>query len=107
MEVKHTPGPWAADENGCIHEAGDRWAYIPMASPFREEFWNGDQEAIANARLIAAAPCLLEAAKLAEDIIDDFLGHLSHDEQTAGGEDSQAAAALKALRTAIRKARGE
>lgn len=61
----------------------------------------------ANARLIAAAPDLLKAAKLAEDIIDDFLGHLSPDEQTAGGEDSQAAAALKALRAAIRKARGE
>jgi hypothetical protein len=47
---------------------------------------------------------LLEAAKLAEDIIDDFLGHLSPDEQIACAEDPKASAALKALRAAISKA---
>lgn len=53
------------------------------------------------ARLIAAAPDLLAAAILAEDIIDDFLGHLSPEEQVACTDDPKAAAALKALRAAI------
>ena len=55
----------------------------------------------------AAAPDLLEAAVLAEDIIDDFLGHLSPEEQIACSEDPKASAALKALRAAIAKATGE
>jgi hypothetical protein len=55
-------------------------------------------------RVRDAAPDLLEAARLAEDIIDDFLGHLSPDEQVACAEDPKAAGALKALRGAISKA---
>lgn len=50
---------------------------------------------------------LLEAATLAEDIIDDFLGHLSPDEQVACKEDPKASVALKALRAAISKATGQ
>jgi hypothetical protein len=57
-ETKHTPGPWEARRRsliiGAVYEV---WAYIPESIPITEVS-NG-----ANARLIAAAPELLEALK--------------------------------------------
>lgn len=57
---KHTPGPWEifaiASEAGviyCIHAGNTDIALIPLA-------WSGDGS---NARLIAAAPELLEALR--------------------------------------------
>ena len=72
MSAQHTPGPWrvilddtggpftgwpsvsASDQLDCsiVHRAG-----------FKQEYWGdlSQREAIANARLIAAAPDLLEA----------------------------------------------
>ena len=48
-ESKHTPGPWL-----CNHDAGDNYPGIPDSSPSTSDEING------NARLIAAAPDLLE-----------------------------------------------
>ena len=74
---KHTPGPWcvARDRNSV----GDTvWAgNLPVAicSPVRVFLASGQtiqitgDEASANARLIAAAPLLYEALKLARSII--------------------------------------
>jgi len=52
----------------------------------------------------AAGQVLLEALILCEDIIDDFVGHLSPKEQEA---DSDVGAALAKARSAIDKARGD
>jgi hypothetical protein len=65
--MKHTPGPWRITENGCIASQG----YVPIRTPFREgAFREGpgrsdhpEEVLQANARLIAAAPELLEALK--------------------------------------------
>lgn len=65
METKHTPGPWTmedknfivADEKVMITEVYDRANYVP-----RNGYVIPDEEtAEANARLISAAPKMLEA----------------------------------------------
>lgn len=69
---KHTPGPWVIDhetrptEVCTIHNTTHRngWVYV------RGEigYWSADEdENMANARLIAAAPDLLEALKIIMD----------------------------------------
>ena len=69
MPNKHTPGPWAATKNGNITSA-DRKVLIATLSGINDE----DES---NARLIAAAPDLLEALQaclLRDDIASDELG---------------------------------
>jgi hypothetical protein len=61
-EVSHTPGPWIVTEDSYIRQAeGEKRLYIAalVDIPHRLE---GKTEA--NARLIAAAPELLEALKV-------------------------------------------
>lgn len=93
-----TPGPWMVvdqNENGDVYITGTNgrgWVAIVtdgvLTMPVAE-----------NANLIAAAPELLEAAMLA----DDALGR----EYSASDEDTRGGMALKALRDAIKKAKGE
>lgn len=61
MSEQHTPGPWEVAPNGvCVFAANLRTgagiAHCGMAARTREEV-------AANARLIAAAPCMLAALK--------------------------------------------
>jgi hypothetical protein len=68
-KVKHTPGPWQIDGSSICQQYGDRrvaWLTIPEQEKRQE--WQ------ANARLIAAAPCLLEAL---QDMVSDH-EHISH-----------------------------
>lgn len=66
MSAQHTPGPWRI--NPCFQtmisncEDGDDSADICEVSEWTPEFWD---ERDANARLIAAAPELLEALEKA------------------------------------------
>ena len=64
-ESKHTPGPWAVyrAKNGKLLGVGDARAE-GVTDPFGG-LWRSGAEMEANARLIAAAPELLEAAKMA------------------------------------------
>lgn len=56
-----TPGPWTvSDDNGLRIDAGSTDHVIAMAQYIPEK----KEEAYSNARLIAAAPELLEALKL-------------------------------------------
>lgn len=80
MEIKHTPGPW------MFHEQGDANQYCLLTNDKR---WviafsqNGElhtPEQIANAKLIAAAPELLEALILAIDALDPEKEHLDYDD---------------------------
>lgn len=57
MNTTHTPWPWAADQNGLIH-AGKNRLHIAQAATT-----GMGHAADANARLIAAAPELLEALR--------------------------------------------
>ena len=70
--MSHTPGPWeyigfkeGEPQNGWAvrlpHHEGSRVKYLKDARYIRCEGWGGE-EADANARLVAAAPDLLNAA---------------------------------------------
>lgn len=67
QETKHTPGPWQA-YNRVGNRIFNQWRVYsdclnqPCAICKMDESLTGDQE-VANARLIAAAPDLLEACK--------------------------------------------
>jgi hypothetical protein len=64
--MRHTPGPWKADDKG-------KAVFIPLRAHHCEQLgiqvgfvsWEDDKESLANARLIAAAPEMLEALKRA------------------------------------------
>ena len=68
--MEHTPGPWTADTKGCKDVSGMLMlpimtpeaplAFVPIRLVSQPHFW---PESLANARLIAAAPDLLEAAE--------------------------------------------
>jgi hypothetical protein len=78
MNAQHTPGPWSSPPNRSqysntrdLHDAsGKRFAHIQFGAPGREM---SDDEIEANARLIAAAPELLEAAQEMADLLDNLL----------------------------------
>lgn len=53
-QAQHTPGPWGEDDRKVILLRGASWLGFAH--------WD-DETAIANARLIAAAPDLLEALR--------------------------------------------
>jgi hypothetical protein len=64
MSAKHTPGPWkqgSSDEDACVVYSSDDHI---IAGCEGIDFDEGTENA--NARLIAAAPELLEALELAE-----------------------------------------
>ena len=94
--TKHTPGPWKAARNSAFWEVVKPWPGQTLEeandySPSVAHAWGTtEQEAEENARLIAAAPDLLEA-----------LQHL----MVAHGE--QLDYAFQQARAAIAKATGE
>lgn len=70
---KHTPGPWIRDPEGGlkgdVRGANGRWVALcwgigSTKNPYRDEY---RAECDSNARLIAAAPELLESLELAID----------------------------------------
>lgn len=112
MDAKHTPGPWFADACGKIWRrnpqdlyeyggtvAGDK----PLAVAYLGWIEEGEQgfPLEANARLIAAAPELLAAAKNFD----------AYEKAVEAGDDIDAmciyAATSRMMRAAIAKATGE
>lgn len=69
MNTKHTPGPWnyAHGSTDLLTHDGDDVAYVDTAIPERSK-----AEQQANARLISAAPDLLEALKEALDQLESW-----------------------------------
>lgn len=78
MTIKHTPGPWAVkDINSQYLIVGNK--YGSEKSVLSYSYWIGDfnvpkYEAEANAKLVAAAPELLEALK----DLTDYCIHSGH-----------------------------
>ena len=94
---KHTPAPWIADDT--VHGPGKGIVHIRSTEPFPQEIctvWraslNDPSQFEANARLIAAAPDLLDACDFALSILE-ALGNGKGD-------------AANACRAAIAKAEG-
>jgi hypothetical protein len=106
MSAQPTRGPWAFLEDGRTEQDGNRCKPLTISSPDAEDIasvYSSDDttvsilrsEAIANARLIAAAPELLEALR----------GMLSIEESvTQGQERERRAEWLPKARAAIAKA---
>lgn len=84
-ETKHTPGPWTY-EPGDSMECGCIWAPARMVCDFIEDPNEAD------ARLIAAAPDLLEALRA----VDVLFGHLARDSTQRIWLDNARAAIAKA-----------
>jgi hypothetical protein len=97
--AKHTPGPWTAFELGKEDGTWEKWSIVhngPLC--YGGDACQGPIVSEANARLIAAAPELLEAC-------EEALGPLQ-DAQN-GLRSSLAAKAFMKVKAAIAKAKGE
>jgi len=97
MDAKHTPGPWKAEGFGiwsCVNGENRRVACTEYDKGEGAYKVRTEAEAVANARLIAAAP---ELVKALENLVEDCCKpqHL------------QEISVLEAARAALRKARGE
>lgn len=102
MNAQHTPGPWVAVE-------------LPTAIAIKSHMGNvaniqrgsiRDQQKV-NARLIAAAPDLLAALKLAEAALSDIGDADREPGDDVAWCDARAAKPLPEIRAAIAKAGGE
>ena len=82
METKHTPGPWNQLEHWASITTNDGYAICDMALTYSSL---SNEELEANARLIAAAPDLLEALQ--------FLMVASGEQLTTAFEQAQEAIA--------------
>lgn len=93
-EAKHTPGPWR------ILPTSRPSQFLVVAGDDKMDRHNGDSFSLqfktANARLIAAAPDMLEALKAIESAYDTEIGW-----------QDQVARQIHAVRAAIAKATGE
>lgn len=100
MSAQHTPGPWttrlAKDASGDVGILARACCVAECFSDIRRVNEQAYAERDANARLIAAAPDLLAAAKHAEKI----LAMVNPNEGYPGGP-------LQQLRAAIAKAEGK
>lgn len=98
-EMKPTPGPWKVSQNVSRHVVGPTGGVIASA-----ELSCKQEISEANARLIAAAPELLEAAKLVLEWYEAEDNHSGTDfyQRMQMCRDSE-----DAIRAAIAKATGE
>lgn len=87
---KHTPGPWQVDGNYIHGTNGKRF----LADA-------GDGEGLTNARIISAAPELLDALRMASVLLWKNSGRLISPNRADIDE------AFEAMRNAIAKATGE
>lgn len=108
--ARHTAGPWqiefskSMDITGNIHRVFDKdrfpTAFVPAWDAAKPGEIDGTDEAKANARLIAAAPDLLDALKLAE-------GHLEEMRQDARWHPVSHCPVLDRVRQVIAQAEGK
>jgi hypothetical protein len=100
-KTQHTPGPWWIESTGRkIQFGGMTFETIHIEGPGEMPIcfvWGNITEQSANARLIAAAPELLEAAESALEYMSTNIRDIT---ETKRGE-------MGKLKVAIAKARGE
>jgi hypothetical protein len=96
---KHTPGPWLAQ--GRYIGVKGHMSYIGECGD-QNGNWTNEPMAVANARLIAAAPDLLEALIA---MINHYTGLINSGD--AGNWDPETESKVIIARAAIAKAQGE
>ncbi len=76
MGAEHTPGRWYTNGDGIVRHSGSGGVFgVKLGSPWIEGAWereNADPETLANARLIASAPDLLEALVYAREQLEAY-----------------------------------
>ena len=77
-KVTHTPGPWLVEDCTPGESTGLRFA-INSKDNVIARTTDGWKEAQANARLIAAAPEMLEMCKLLEECMETIAGKDGYD----------------------------
>jgi hypothetical protein len=108
----HTPGPWRALEHGRIADRNGRLvAKVHLLGLLMDGESDGEHESLreANARLIAAAPALLEALERAEELLENLAEGWSVDGHKAilALYRKDARPLADKARAAIRAAKGE
>jgi hypothetical protein len=93
----HTPGPWATDGQFGFLDVVSSKGRIAMIDCDNDDIFGADIEA--NARLIAAAPDLLDALETAEKWVAQYRG--------LDGHDAAARSMLAVITAAIAKAKGQ
>ena len=80
-EIQHTPGPWAIKYDNADYSIGGQWYDVGPAqiwfpgSASQEE----KDQALTDARLIAAAPDLLHLAEYVEEECGGYAAHLARE----------------------------
>jgi hypothetical protein len=98
-EGKHTPGPWKVWDYAIYPGIGSDDACILLSGDREEDCGvrgRTSEEAIANAKLIAAAPCLLKELQRLVSLIEP--------QEREGGLNIPGLATLNGARAAIAKA---
>jgi len=101
MSAKHTPGPWQVNSNFASQVCdcdGTSRGCAPIAN-----MSGTPAERKANARLIAAAPDLLEALREVEKHLQSYVDAIEY----GGGAASKSSERLASVRAAIAKATGD
>lgn len=103
----HTDGPWELIEPSEARQGDDRLCWLVRSPSHRvatvhSRLGKSADQYSADARLIAAAPELLDACHDAKSVIDELLEDLTDDPK----EDVAAQRVLKTLRDVIAKATG-
>ena len=99
---KHTKGPWKIDgKTGlCITDVDDFSRFIGAASIMGSNNNCSYEEAKANARLMAAAPEMLQALEIIYE-------HWNNEDNAYYGMDDELFPIMKKVKQAIAKAKGE
>lgn len=71
--MRHTAGHWKVGNDECIRITDEDGHQIAIATHLHGFFRRNPEEVHSNARLIAAAPDLLEACKVMRGLISDEL----------------------------------
>ena len=103
--AEHTPKPWFTKDGIVYQKTGDRGILtdppIKIGSGWREDKWSydfADDETLANAHLIAAAPDMFEACVIGQKLVEAIPANERLPEQQK---------ALNGFADAIAKASGE
>lgn len=84
MKTQHTQGPWDAHSNNEIHPLWDEDG-LHIIAEIPEDAQQSEQEKTANARLIAAAPDLLQMVydlkKCIERLTEDGVSQFDRDKE--------------------------
>jgi hypothetical protein len=73
MKDKHTPGPWSITELNSIGEVSEYYIFIePEVAVIERKVEGEDMHDMADARLIAAAPKMLNGLRAAVEFIEKY-----------------------------------